>query len=219
MSLSARLREDAREIWEKIFNHPFVIELYKGILPPEKFKYYVIQDYNYLIGMAKAFSILATKAPDHNLLREALIVAHADATIELENYNKLLKKLGLSLEEVLATEPAPTNTAYVNHILATCMLGSPGECLAAILPCFWTYMEIPRVHEKLIEENRNELYREWIETYRSKEYIELTLKLISLMDSYGASEEYSRLRKAFITSSRYEWMFWDMSYRLEKWPV
>jgi len=219
VSVSARLREDARGIWEKIFNHPFVVELYRGVLPLEKFKYYVVQDYNYLIGMARAFSILAAKAGDHVLLREALEVAHADATVELENYNKLLKKLGLSLEEVIAAEPAPTNTAYVNHILVTCLLGSPSECLAAILPCFWTYMEIPRVHEKLVKENKNELYREWIETYRSREYIELTNKLINLLEKHGTGEDYAKLKRAFVTSSRYEWMFWDMSYKLEKWPV
>jgi thiaminase (transcriptional activator TenA) len=23
----------------------------------------------------------------------------------------------------------------------------------------------------------------------------------------------------FVTTSRYEWMFWDMGYRIEQWPV
>ena len=27
------------------------------------------------------------------------------------------------------------------------------------------------------------------------------------------------MRRHFVTTSRYEWMFWDMGYRMERWPV
>jgi thiaminase/transcriptional activator TenA len=27
------------------------------------------------------------------------------------------------------------------------------------------------------------------------------------------------IRRHFVTTSRYEWMFWDAAYRLESWPV
>jgi thiaminase/transcriptional activator TenA len=27
------------------------------------------------------------------------------------------------------------------------------------------------------------------------------------------------LRQHFTTASRYEWMFWDMAWRLEAWPL
>ncbi|ABN69167.1 transcriptional activator, TenA family [Staphylothermus marinus F1] len=219
MQITQRLREEASSIWNKIFKHPFVVELFKGSLPIEKFRYYVIQDYNFLIGMTKAFSLLASKAYDYELLREALSLAYSDATIEMDNYLKLLDKLDLTIEDVLNTEPAPTNTAYVNHILSTCSLGTSIECLVSTLPCFWTYMEIPRVNNDLIMENKNPIYIEWINTYRSKEYIELTTKLINLVDKYAEHIDYNKLKRIFILSSRYEYMFWDMAYNMEKWPV
>jgi thiaminase/transcriptional activator TenA len=219
MNLSKRLKRDAWSIWEKIFKHPFVIELYRGVLPIEKFRYYVIQDYNFLIGMTRAFSLLAAKTDQYSVLREALTIAYGDVTIEMDNYLRLLDKIGLTLEEVLSTEPAPTNTAYVNHVLTTCSLGTPSECLAATLPCFWTYMEIPRANKELIRENKNKLYLEWINTYTSKEYIELTNKLIKLLDETWDGGNYERIRKIFITSSRYEYLFWDMGYKMEKWPI
>ncbi|MGQ9472842.1 MAG: thiaminase II, partial [Candidatus Caldatribacteriaceae bacterium] len=37
----------ARE-WQEILSHPFLVELSKGILPREKFDYYLAQDYIYL---------------------------------------------------------------------------------------------------------------------------------------------------------------------------
>ena len=32
-------------------------------------------------------------------------------------------------------------------------------------------------------------------------------------------DERERAEKVFFQSSRYEYMFWDMAYKLEKWPV
>jgi thiaminase/transcriptional activator TenA len=32
-------------------------------------------------------------------------------------------------------------------------------------------------------------------------------------------EQRAVMRRHFVTTSRYEWMFWDMGYRLESWPI
>jgi thiaminase/transcriptional activator TenA len=42
------------------------------------------------------------------------------------------------------------------------------------------------------------------------------------MDRLGAgagSEERKLMRSHFMLSSRYEFLFWEQAYRLEKWPV
>ena len=33
------------------------------------------------------------------------------------------------------------------------------------------------------------------------------------------AEEKKRMEEAFVISSRYEWMFWEMAWNEEKWPV
>ncbi|RLG84292.1 MAG: thiaminase II [Thermoprotei archaeon] len=216
--LTSLLRKEADPIWRKIFEHPFVIELYKGTLPLEKFKYYVIQDYNYLIGMLRAYSLAAAKA-DYDVARLAIEIAYLDATIEMDNYIKLLGKLGLRLEDVINTEPAPTNTAYMNFLIVTCALGTPLECLVSTLPCFWSYMEIAKTHEDLLKENKNQLYRSWAEVYLTKEYTELVERLKNAVNKLWDGTNYDKLKKLFIMGSRYEWMFWDMAYKMEKWPI
>ncbi len=214
------LYRDSKRIWEAIKNHSFVQELFRGTLPLEKYRYYVAQDYYFLVGMTRSFALLAAKTRDYELTRKALWMAYSDATIELENYEKHLGEIGLTLEQVRAVEPAPTTLAYVNHVLSICSLGEPVECLVSTLPCFWTYMWLPEQLEDLIEENKNKIYREWIETYRSKEYRELTKDLIKTVDKIGIGySDIERLKWIFRTSSRYEYMFWDMAYRMEKWPV
>ena len=94
MELTEELRSSADHIWKKILEHPFVIELYSGTLPLKKFKYYVIQDYNYLVTICKCFSLIASKA-EYAVAQRMLELAHMEATTEMDSYKKLLDKLGM----------------------------------------------------------------------------------------------------------------------------
>lgn len=217
-SVSARLFEEAREVWDRIVQHPFVRELYTGVLPREKFLYYALQDYNYLTTMMRVFSILASKSPP-STARAALEIAHADATVEMENYARLLNSLGSSMEEAERTTPAPTNVSYMSYMVSTCSLGGPAECLAVVLPCFWSYEYIAEKSKRLLESNRDEVYVQWAKVYLSDEYRSLVRRLRKLLDRHGREADYGRLREIFLTASRFEYMFWDMAYRMEEWPV
>ncbi len=213
-----RLRRDAKPIWNKILEHPFVEELYTGSLPIEKFRFYVKQDYNYLIGSIRAFSLLASKS-DYRVAKIALELAYADATVEMDNYLKLLDKLNMSLDEVLNEDPAPTNVAYTNFLIATCSIGSSLECLVSLLPCFWSYQVIAEYHKDKLNKNPNNLYVEWAKVYLSEEYRKIVNKLRGVIDDLWKGDDYNRYRKIFINASRYEYLFWEMAYKLERWPV
>lgn len=218
MSITRELRESVDDIWRKIFKHPFVIELYRGDLPLEKFKFYIIQDYNYLVSMYKCLSLIAAKS-EPDIAEKALEIAYLDASTEMENYRKLIGRLGLTMDYVLSTEPAPTNEAYMNFLLKTCALEPPIEGLTAILPCFWSYMEIAEVNRELLEHNDNELYRSWCEVYLLDEYKSMVNSLKDLVDKYGPGYDIDRLKHLFKIGSRYEYLFWDMAYNMESWKV
>ncbi|MCD6235567.1 MAG: thiaminase II [Thaumarchaeota archaeon] len=212
------LRRSADHVWSAIFEHPFVVELYSGSLPLEKFRYYVAQDYNYLVTVSKCFSLIASKA-EYAVARRMLELAHLEATTEMENYEKLLGELGMKLEAVVKIEPSPTNTAYMNFLLATCALGSPVEGVTSLLPCFWSYAEIASKHADKLANNRNEIYRNWAKIYGEKEYLNLVNELKALVDEMASEGSYKKLGEIFMTASRYEYMFWDAAYKLEKWPL
>ncbi|MEB3780134.1 MAG: thiaminase II [Desulfurococcales archaeon] len=220
MRLSEILRRNADSIWSKLLDHPFVSELYSGSLPLEKFRFYAVQDYNYLIGLIRALSIAASKA-DYEVMRLALSHASFLASTEMANYEKLLRKLGLSLREVIDIKPAPTNTAYVNFMIATCGLGSPLECLVSLLPCYWSYREIALHNKDKLDQNGVDIYREWAQVYLSSDYGEAVEEFKRIIDDLWEREKTSieRLDRIFKTASRYEYMFWDMAYKLEEWPV
>ncbi len=218
VGFAERLRRSADRVWNAIFEHPFVVELYSGSLPLEKFRYYVIQDYNYLVTVSKCFSLVASKA-EYAVARRMLELAHLEATTEMENYEGLLKELGMKLEDVVKIEPSPTNTAYMNFLLTTCALGSPVEGITSLLPCFWSYAEIASKHADKLANNRNKIYTNWAKVYAEKEYLSLVNELKMLVDEMASEENYEKLDKIFTAASKYEYMFWESAYRMEKWPI
>ena len=216
--LSERLREDADAIWKQILNHPFVVELYTGVLPIEKFRFYVLQDYNYLVNNMKNLGVLSSKAESIEAMREMLEIAHLEATSEFESYEKLLGNLGYTIDDALSIEPTQTNTSYGNFLLATSLLKTFWEGLAATLPCFWTYAEIAQFHKAKLDQNKNRLYAEWALVYLTDDYCDLVNRLKGLLDK-ASGVEYVKLRESFVTASKYEYMYWTMDYQMEGWPL
>ena len=112
------------------------MELYSGTLPLEKFRFYVLQDYNYLVADMRNFGILASKASSVSEIKEMLEIAHLEATTELSRYEMLLKKLGYNIEDTVRVKPANIVISYTSFLLATSLLKTFWEALAATLPCF-----------------------------------------------------------------------------------
>ncbi len=221
MRLSEKLREEHWGLWKRLLEHPFVVELYEGRLPLEKFRFYAVQDYNYLVGLVRSLSIAASKLAPFEASRLALEHAHFLATTEMRNYESLLKELGLSMDDVLKAEPAPTNRAYVDFMLATCSTGTIVECLVALLPCYWSYRDIALHNRGRLESNTVDLYRRWASVYLSDDYGKAVDEYRALIDrlyeAYGG--DYKTLSYIFKTATRYEYMFWEMAYRMERWPI
>ena len=145
-SFSAILRAEADHIWRRIFNHPFLTEVKRGALPVEKFRYYLTQDYLYLEGFARAVAFALARAPDSRTLE---LLSHRVLTpIERPLHQELMPLVDLSPEDSDRMGRAPTNLAYVNHLLRTAAFGGLGATAAALLPCPWSYHQLARIHRR-----------------------------------------------------------------------
>jgi thiaminase/transcriptional activator TenA len=147
---------------------------------------------------------------------------HSAAAVEVERalHESFFAEFGLSEKDVTCTPMAPTNLAYTSYLLATAYSGSFPQLLGAVLPCYWIYWEVGK---SLLERgSRDRLYSRWIDTYGGEEFGEIVQAVLDLTDRIGpylSSAERVRANGCFITTSRYEWMFWEMGYRREQWPV
>ncbi len=218
--LTAELWSSIEGIYDEILAHPFFAGLTDGSLDREAFRFYIVQDALYLVDYARSLSIAAAKAPD----TDTMLVFSRNATqaIEVERslHETFFREFGLTEEEVRSTPQAPTNRAYTSYLLSVCYSGSFAEGLAALLPCFWIYWEVGKA---LLERGSPDpLYRRWIDTYAGEEYGDTVQTVLDVADRLGAElapSEHGRMAEHFVQTSRYEWMFWDMGYRREAWPV
>ena len=220
MELSAQLWSRIERIYGEITGHPFVAGLTDGSLPREIFRFYVIQDAHYLREYARALSVCAARAPGEEEI--AMFDHHAAGAIEVERslHESFFRELDVSADELAETPLTPTNRAYTSYLLAVAYGGSFAEALGAVLPCYWIYWEVGK--ELAERGSPDPLYRRWIDTYGGEEFAEIVRAVLELTDRLGprlADGEREAMSEHFVTTSRYEWMFWDSAWRRESWPV
>jgi thiaminase/transcriptional activator TenA len=214
------LWDDISDIYAAILAHPFLTGLTDGTLPAESFAFYVMQDALYLRDYARALAAVASRAPTADAMRMfATHAAEANAA-ELELHGALLGELGIDTADLERTQPAPANLAYTSYLLASVRGGSYAEGIGAVLPCYWIY---GAVGKHLLEAGSPDpRYQRWIATYGGDEYGKVVADVIAEMDRIApalSAAERNRVRRHFRTTSRYEWMFWQMGWAKETWPV
>jgi thiaminase/transcriptional activator TenA len=195
-----------------------VAGLADGSLPRESFEFYVIQDALFLRSYAQALAAVASKAPD--AAATEMFARHAGGIVsaEMTLHQSLFAELGIDPAAAASADEAPATLAYTSYLLATTCNGSYGEGVGAVLPCYWIYWEVGKHLRK--RGSPNPRYRQWIDTYAAEEFGNEATEVIAVTDRLSLSDaERDRVRRHFRTTSRYEWMFWDMGYRREEWPV
>jgi thiaminase (transcriptional activator TenA) len=217
-SFSAQLWRDIEDIYAAILAHPFVAGLADGSLPREPFQFYVIQDALYLRKFAQALAAVASKASDPAATEMFATHAAGIVSAEMTLHKSLFAQLDIDPKAAAKAEEAPTTLAYTSYLLAATRGGSYAEGVGAVLPCYWIYAEVGKHLLRLGSPDPH--YQQWIDTYGGEEFDEETRQVIAVADTLSASlSERERIRRHFRATSRYEWMFWDMGYRQENWPV
>jgi len=220
MSFSEQLLQENTPLWKTILEHPFLKSLGDGTLPPERFRFYLTQDYLFLVEYCRVLALAAAKSQDLETMRGFSNLLNATLNVEMSIHRSYAARFGLREEDFASAELAPTAMAYTRHLLTVAYSGNIGEIAAALLPCQWSYWEIgtqlakrPAAHHPL--------YGDWVRAYASKEFGDLARWIRNLVDRLSAGlpdRELDRLRTHFLTGCRYEHAFWSMADGGEFWP-
>ena len=221
MKFTERLLDKTLPIWRQNHSHPFVQEIGNGTLDQEKFRFYMVQDYLYLIDYAKVFAVGAMKATDVEMMGKFAALLNGTLNTEMDLHRKYAARFDITEQELENAKPSPIVLAYTHYMLHVSQNGSLAEVVAALLPCAWSYREIGKELAEIPGALDHPLYGDWVRMYASEEFGELTTWCIELMDETAEGKpesELVRLEEIFLNTTRYEYMFWDMAYTQQMWP-
>lgn len=219
-SFADHIRKKTDSLWQAIFEHPFVQGIGKGTLERDKYEFYLKQDYVYLIDFSRVFALASAKAQQLSDMGYFATLLNATLNVEMDLHRRICAEFGISAEALEKTEPAITTASYTSFLVKTCYEENPGGILAVLLPCAAGYVEIgQRLKNQGLPENKN--YRDWIETYASQEFSQFADWLKSRLDHFAgnaSAEDKDRWFWLYLTSSRFEYLFFDMSWKMELLP-
>jgi thiaminase/transcriptional activator TenA len=209
-------------IWERVHAHPFVLGLGDGSLPVESFRFYMVQDYLFLIEFCRVLALGAAKSPDLETMGRFAGLLHETLHTEMGLHRAYAARFGITEQELEAAQPSLATHAYTSHLLQAAQSGSLGELAAALLPCQWSYAQIGQMLDSTAPRPLPELYRDWIAAYASPEFGALATWLSELVGRLAAAAgvvERARMAQYYLDSTRYEFLFWDAALKREMWPI
>lgn len=213
MTFSEDLRAGAADVWEAQHAHPFVTGVGDGTLPLDAFRFWVRQDYVFLVEYGRALALAAARAPDLATMRRFAELAHETLGTEMDLHRSYCAELGIAPAQLEAEPMAPTTRAYTDFLVRMAGQGDFAEAAAALLPCMWGFSEVGR---RLARGPRpaDPRYAAWIDMYGSQEFADLAGWCRDVVDRAGEDagpRTRAAMARAFVASSRYELAFWQMA--------
>lgn len=182
-----------------------------GTLPIEHFKYYMIQDYLFLVQFARANALSAYKS---NSLKDIGRSVQQVVTLqeEIQLHINFCKEYGLEEADIVgqeedqgsttlhhnytATNKVTATTAYTRYVLD---IGQSQDWLAlqiALLPCLIGYgMIARRLYEDPKTVRHGSKYWAWIEQYVGQEYMDAMVRGSDLIEEHAGKQSVSRVEE------------------------
>lgn len=221
MAFAEELFLHVRHIWDAQLAHPFVRGLGDGSLPTERFARWVRQDYLYLKEYARLFAWAVAKADRLESMGWYAAVLHLTLNTEMGLHRAYAERFGIAPAELEAEPMWPTTRAYTDFLIRTAADGDMADLVAALLPCAWGYVYIAQELAKG-KPPADQRYADWIAQYVSTDFVQAAEWLKAEMNrlAEGAMPpKRRRLLEIFEISSQYEWLFWEMCWKGEAWPI
>ncbi|WP_227935424.1 thiaminase II [Alkalihalobacillus deserti] len=221
MSFSEQLRKEANHIFEACFNHPFIKGVAEGKVEKEQLIHYVKQDYEYLNAMIQTKALGMAKCTNREDMEMFNTSIGFILNSEIHPHRNFCEVAGVEYEDLQGYPLAPTAQHYISHMLNVAQAGTLGEIIAVSLPCPWIYLYIGERIMKEYKPEPNHPFYEWISFYGAQEEPRMNAYLTKLdeLAEQAPEEEKRRMKEHFVLSCQLEYMFFDMPYKLEEWPV
>ena len=214
-SLFDRLKTACGEDWRAYTEHDFVRQLAAGSLPETAFRYYLGQDYLFLIHFARAYALAAYKTTNLAEMRAAVASVHGILNVEMALHIEYCQDWDLDETAMAALPEAKATMAYTRFVLESGMAGDSLDLYTALAPCVIGYGEIGAAlaaDPATVMENNP--YASWIEMYAGAEYQEVAAGAVAQLDRLAEQRltpaRFDALARTFRQATQLEADFWQM---------
>lgn len=206
--------KESSDLIKEIKEHPFNVELINNTLDYEKFKFYLQQDFLYLVDCTRALLIIAAKVDDIEIMSSLANVARGTFGVR-EQCGKYFVDCDLSDNH----KKSRSCSAFTDFFMRAAYHNSVAEALAASYTCFSIYQivvsyMVGEITSKKIENHR---YQGWIDIYNNtvmnSTIDEVTGVTNRLYAKVGDCEK-KMMREFFRRGLELEIVFWDEMYSL-----
>lgn len=216
MDLFARLKAAASSDWQSYIDHDFVRRMGTGTLPQDAFRYYLVQDYLFLIQFARAYALAIYKGRSLADMRAAKAGLSAILDLEMDLHVRLCGRWGLPPEAIESAPEHQATVAYTRFVLDCGMAGDLLDLHVALAPCVIGYAEIGRnLAPNGVDALTAHPYRDWIGEYAGEAYQQVAADARRHLDDLAAramtERRFTELTALFAKASRLEAAFWQMA--------
>jgi thiaminase/transcriptional activator TenA len=225
MTFAYELKLNAREIWQKILNHRFIIELSNDILPINKFLFYLYQDHYFLEEFSSVIQSAKQKSTDDKMKKWLDTLYSSTVNLEMEMQSQILNSLEVSSRSSSSPSnttakhtffPSKTTLDYTSYLRRISSSGTFSEIISVMAPCPWTYLEIAQQLSKI--RIQNEAYKNWVRFYSSNEsrtQVDEIKQILNILSKNENEKTKKVMNNRFGNACKYEYLFWEMAYSLD----
>jgi thiaminase/transcriptional activator TenA len=214
-TLFEKLRSGCASEWQEYINHRFVRGIGDASLPEACFRYYLVQDYLFLIHFSRAWALAVYKSENLTDMRAGTATLDALINMEMALHVKYCAGWGITEKQMEESEEDPANMAYTRFVLERGLAGDILDLHAALAPCVIGYAVIGRnlMNSPKTKLNGNR-YKDWIEMYAGDEFQQVAGDAVKQLDLLASSRftegRMPSLLKTFRQATRLEIGFWEM---------
>ncbi|HJD44387.1 MAG TPA: thiaminase II [Candidatus Paenalcaligenes intestinipullorum] len=209
-----RLQQSCQAEWQAYTQHEFVRQLGAGQLSAEAFRYYLKQDYLFLIHFARAWGLAVYKSRNIRELRQGLDSLKAIVDVELDLHVTYCDSWGISEDELAELPEERATMAYTRYVLDAGNRGDLLDLHVALVPCLIGYAEIGSwlVSQDFTDQTEANPYLPWINMYISDEFQAAAQAEIHWLNQQLADVSPARFQQlcaVFKDATRLEIDFWQ----------
>lgn len=212
----ASARAATGDVWRDVVGHPFNRALADGSLEPERFAYYLVQDARYLERFSVALGAASDQATDRADRDFFAASAERALSVEAALHATTLAHHGVA-DGGAGVATSAACLAYTGFLAETADQGPFPVLVAALLPCFWIYLDVGRAIGAETAHHPDHPYRSWIDTYADDAFAAGVEEIKGIADRQAAARPavVGPMLDAFRRASRHEWDFWESAWRAD----